>query len=88
MEQPFVKYFAEQFTSQNAFAMTICATIFSRTVRFAKVRSDNSTFGSTYNGRVGLHAIRRALEACYESMMHSRNAISLSCNQLYNNLFI
>jgi len=43
---------------------------------------------TTYNGRVGLHAIHRALEACYQSMMHSRNAISLSCNQLYNSLFI
>jgi hypothetical protein len=43
---------------------------------------------TTYNGRVGLHAIHRALEACYQSMMHSRTAISLSCNQLYTNLFI
>ncbi len=36
---------------------------------------------TTYNGRVGLHAIHRALEACYLSIMHSRNAISRSYNQ-------
>ena len=49
---------------------------------------DNLCNNTTYNGRVGLHAIHRALEACYQSMMHSRNAISLSCNRLYTNLFI
>lgn len=31
--------------------------------------------------RVGLHAIHLAFEAWYQSMMHSRNAISLSWNQ-------